>query len=60
MCVCLCVVVYLYHIVVYVVPEGNNECQGGNSYNVADLVTTGNEQRTLSLHIALIHLDHLH
>ncbi len=29
-------------------------------YSVADLVTTGNEQRTLSLHIALIHLDHLH
>ncbi len=31
---------------------------GGSS--VADLVTTRNEQRTLSLHIALIHLDHLH
>ncbi len=26
-------VVYLYHIVVYVVPEGNHGCQGGNMYN---------------------------
>ncbi len=33
MCVCLCVVVYLYHIVVYVVPEGHHGCQGGNMYN---------------------------
>ncbi len=33
MCVYLCVIVYLYHIVVYVVPEGNNGCQGGNMYN---------------------------
>ncbi len=30
---------------------------GGSS--VADLMTTRNEQRTLSLHIALSHLDHL-
>ena len=27
------VYLYVYHIVDYVVPEGNNGCQGGNMYN---------------------------